>query len=333
MVIPILSAATKPIANLVREKPIVAIFEVCLRCNSDCQYCNLPLNQGRYELSREEIRRVFSSLYRDGIRFLFISGGESLLRRDLPEILEDLAAIGFHLTLNTNGTLLTKKLVERFAKLPLHIAVSLDTLDRNRYKQIRGADLLLQTLKGIEALADFPKPKSIVCIVSEVNRDDVLEVAKFARDRNFIPVIGAYHWEVEKYGKVSHDLQYQKQTAIEVFEAVLKSDLVPRGYFRDYVKDNVRWLSNKSLEPCDAGRYSIAIDASGNVAPCLALESAGNLLQSSLEDILAKFDRQSIQQCSEKSSCNMLCARVVRKNLRHPVSGLMSLYPSIGKMH
>lgn len=333
MVIPILSAATKPIANLVREKPIVAVFEVCLRCNSDCQYCNLPLNQGRYELSREEIRRVFSSLYRDGIRFLFIPGGEPLLRRDLPEILEDLAAIGFHLTLITNGSLLTKKLVERFAKLPLHIAVSLDTLDRNRYKQIRGADLLLQTLKGIEALADFPKPKSIVCIVSEVNRDDVLEVAKFARDRKFIPVIGAYHWEVEKYGKVSHDLQYQKQTAIEVFEAVLKSDLVPRGYFRDYVKDNVRWLSNKSLEPCDAGRYSIAIDASGNVAPCLALESAGNLLQSSLEDILAKFDRQSIQQCSEKSSCNMLCARVVRKNLRHPISGLMSLYPSIGKMH
>lgn len=173
MVIPTINAATKPFANLVREKPIVAIFEVCLRCNSTCEYCNLPLNQGRYELSREEIRRIFSSLYQDGIRFIFISGGETLLRRDLPEILEDLAEIGFYLMLNTNGSLLTKKLVERFAKLPLQISVSLDTLDRQRYKQIRGADLLLQTLKGIEALANFPNPKSIVCIVSEVNHDDV----------------------------------------------------------------------------------------------------------------------------------------------------------------
>lgn len=327
MVIPILNAATKPIANLIGEKPILAVFEVCLRCNQACEYCDLPLNQGRYELTREEIRRVFSSLYQDGIRFLFVSGGETLLRRDLPEILEDLAEIGFYLTLNTNGSLLTKKLVERFAQLPLHIAVSLDTLNRQRYKQIRGADLLVQTLKGIEALADFPKLKSIVCIVSEVNRDDVMEVAKFARDRNFYPVIGAYHWSVERYGRVSPDLQYQKQVAIEVFEAILKSNLVPEGYFRDYVKDNIKWLAGESLEACDAGRYSIAIDASGNVAPCLALKSAGNLLTSSLSDILAKFDYQSIQECSNSSSCNMLCSRVVRKNLRHPISGLKTFYP------
>lgn len=326
MVIPILNAAAKPIANLIRQKPILAIFEVCLRCNQACEYCNLPLNQGRYELTREEIRRIFSSLYQDGIRFLFVSGGETLLRRDLPEILEDLAEIGFYITLNTNGSLLTKKLVERFAKLPLHIAVSLDTLDRVRYKQIRGADLLLQTLKGIEALADFPKPKSIVCVVSEVNRDDVMEVAKFARDRNFYPVIGAYHWSVERYGKVSPDLQYQKSVAIEVFETIFKSDLVPKGYFRDYVKDNIKWLAGESLEPCDAGRYSIAIDASGNVAPCLALKSAGNLLKSSLGDILAKFDYQSIQECSNSSSCNMVCSRVVRKNLRHPLR-LKTFFP------
>ena len=40
---------------------------------------------------RKEIQRVFSSLYRDVVRFVLVQGGEPLLRRDLPEILEDVA--------------------------------------------------------------------------------------------------------------------------------------------------------------------------------------------------------------------------------------------------
>ena len=101
-----LSRITRPFMNLIRERPLVAVFEVCLRCNSSCGYCDLPLNEGRYEMTREEIRRVFISLYEDGLRFLFIQGGEPLVRKDLPEILEDLVAIGYSVTMITNGTLL-----------------------------------------------------------------------------------------------------------------------------------------------------------------------------------------------------------------------------------
>jgi hypothetical protein len=54
-------------------------------------------------MTRKEIRGVFSCLYRDGVRFVLVQGGKQLLRCDLPEILEDLSAIGFHLTLITNG--------------------------------------------------------------------------------------------------------------------------------------------------------------------------------------------------------------------------------------
>jgi MoaA/NifB/PqqE/SkfB family radical SAM enzyme len=49
------------------------------------------------------MRGVFSCLYRDGIRFVLVQGGEPLLRRDVPEILKNLSAIGVHLTLITNG--------------------------------------------------------------------------------------------------------------------------------------------------------------------------------------------------------------------------------------
>jgi hypothetical protein len=95
---PSAQASQKPPGRLV-----LATFQAKLRCNSSCGYCDLPLNVGRYEITREEIRGVFSCLYRDGVRFVLVQGGKPLLRRDVPEILEDLSAIGFHLTLITNG--------------------------------------------------------------------------------------------------------------------------------------------------------------------------------------------------------------------------------------
>ena len=213
-------------------------------------------------------------------------------------------------------------LLERFAKHPISLSISLDTLDRQRYRTIRGADQLSLVLKGIELLNDYPHPKYLTCIVSEVNRKDVLHVVKFAREQGMIPVLGAYHWDVSRYGKVDLTLQYQKATAAAVFQEVLESRLIPKGYFRNYLQDNIQWLNDQPLPACDAGRYSIAIDASGNVAPCLALPHSGNLLSTSLSEILTNLDYPTIQQCSDKSACNMLCSRVVGSNLRHPIAAL-----------
>jgi hypothetical protein len=71
-------------------RPVLATYQTKLRCNSACGYCDLPLNVGWFEITREEIRGGFSCLYRDGVRFGLVQGVEPLLRRDVPEILEDL---------------------------------------------------------------------------------------------------------------------------------------------------------------------------------------------------------------------------------------------------
>jgi len=113
------------------------------------------------------------------------------LWRDLPEILEDISRIGFHLTLITNGTTFTPRLVEQLSRVPLVISVSLDTLDRVKYQEIRGADQLTQVLEGIALLKDFPHSKFLTCIVSEVNRTKVPAVVRFARGRGGLAGGGA----------------------------------------------------------------------------------------------------------------------------------------------
>lgn len=314
----------RPLLNLIKGKPVMAVFEINLQCNSQCGYCDLPLNEGRYELSRSQIKSIFTKLYRDGLRYLFIQGGEPTLRKDLPDILYDLHEIGFDLTLITNGTRLKPELLQALIAVKASISISLDTLDRGRYKIIRGADQLNLVLSSIDKLKSYPHPKYITCIVSDVNRHDVLDVVRFSKQHGFMPVVGAYHWDIERYGKIDPELQYQKQAMAEVFQTLLHSKLVPRGYFRDYLQDNVDWLNERPLAACDAGRYSIAIDASGNVAPCLALQHSGNLLEFDLDTLLKQFDHEKINHCSNQSSCNMMCSRVVGSNLKHPVSALLT---------
>lgn len=314
----------QPVANLLRQRPLLAVFEVNMQCNSSCGYCDLPLNKGRYELSREEIKRIFYDCYQYGLRYVFVQGGEPTLRKDLLDILADLDELGLNLTLITNGTRLTESFIDKLKELPVNISVSLDTLDRQRYKTIRGADQLNLVLSGIEQLGDYPHPKYLTCIVSEHNKDDVMDVIRYADENNFIPIVGAYHWDVGRYGKVDKTLQYRHDTAIGIFNQILESGLVPRGYYRNYLKDNVNWLNGKALNKCDAGRYSIVIDSAGNVAPCLALKHAGNLLDKPLEKILSDFDKDAINACSNNSSCNMMCSRIIGSMLHNPVSTLFT---------
>ena len=198
--------------------------------------------------------------------------------------------------------------------------MSLDTLDRARYRQIRGADQLPQVLSGLDLLAQYPYPKFLTCIVSEVNREEVPAVVRFARARGFIPVVGAYHWNIGLYGKADAGLTYDRSAAAGVFELLLKEHLIPPGYFRKFVADSAGWLRGQRLEPCDAGRYSIAVDASGEVSACLAMSSVGNLREVPYREILSRFNRTQIQVCSDCSSCNRLDGRVVGTILRHPIT-------------
>jgi MoaA/NifB/PqqE/SkfB family radical SAM enzyme len=148
-------------------------------------------------------------------------------------------------------------------------SISLDTLDPIKYARIRGADQLDHVLSGLELLKGYHHPKLLTCIVSEVNRQEVTQMVQFAQERGFLPVVGVCHWDVGLYGKQEPLLMYERRQARAVFEGLLKENVLPPGYLRQYATDNVAWLGGKTLKPCDAGRYSIAIEASGNVSTLL----------------------------------------------------------------
>ena len=178
------------------------------RCNLRCQYCMpepesvwLPRESLR---SFEEIGQLADAFIDEGVNRIRITGGEPLLRRDLPVLIESLAARPGvdDLALTTNGILL-KGSADRLKQAGLHrITVSLDTLKRERFRALTGSSDLDAVIAGIHAAADtFGELKIDTVALRGTNDDELVELLEFGRTVNaevrfieYMDVGGATRW-------------------------------------------------------------------------------------------------------------------------------------------
>jgi cyclic pyranopterin phosphate synthase len=163
------------------------------RCNIRCFYC-MP-EEGAQFLDRAEILRfeeiehfvrVAATL---GITKLRITGGEPLVRRDLSRLIERLIGIpGIRdLALTTNAVLLADQAKDLYAAGLRRLNIHLDTLDRERFRQITRRDDLPRVLRGIDAAVDagFRNIKFNIVAVKGLIEPDIVPMALFCRERGF----------------------------------------------------------------------------------------------------------------------------------------------------
>lgn len=182
------------------------------RCNFRCTYC-LPegiVPQPHDEiLTFEEIARLVRVFADLGVHKVRVTGGEPLLRRDTARLLAMIAATPgvSDLALTTNGWLLTRFVDEIKAAGVRRLNISLDSLRRDRLRQMTGVDALPRVLEGIEAAtrAGF-SPLKINCVVIRgENDDEVADFADFARAHGhamrfieFMPLDSGRAWDRAK---------------------------------------------------------------------------------------------------------------------------------------
>lgn len=181
------------------------------RCNLRCVYC-MPeevefMDRGEL-LSFEEIARFVRVAAPLGIDKLRLTGGEPLMRRDLPRLVEQLVGIpGIKdIGLTTNGLLLAAHARALSDAGLRRINVSLDTLDPERFRQVARRHGLDRVLAGIEAAvaAGMTSVKVNAVIIRGMNDMDVVPLARRARaagwEMRFIEYmpIGAEAWERDK---------------------------------------------------------------------------------------------------------------------------------------
>ena len=161
------------------------------RCNIRCFYC-MPETDVKFQpreqiLTFEEIERFVRVAVTLGVRKLRMTGGEPLVRKELAKLIKKLVAIeGIQdLALTTNGVLLTDQAEELYDAGLRRINVHLDTLDRDRFKQITRRDDLPKVLEGIELCRrlGYGPIKINAVAVKNLVEPDIIPLARFGRER------------------------------------------------------------------------------------------------------------------------------------------------------
>ena len=182
------------------------------RCNLRCHYC-MPEDQYLWlphedVLTFEEIVELANLLADAGVDRVRLTGGEPLLRRNLPDLIRQLAARPWlrDLALTTNGVLLAG-LADDLKQAGLHrLTVSLDTLRADRFGRLARVDALRQVLGGIDAArrAGFTSLKIDSVITRGDNDDELVDLLKFGAEIDaevrfieYMDVGGATRWRPE----------------------------------------------------------------------------------------------------------------------------------------
>ncbi|WZO96614.1 GTP 3',8-cyclase MoaA [Isosphaeraceae bacterium EP7] len=181
------------------------------RCNIRCVYCMpevVDFMPRQHLLSYEEIHRIVLVAASLGVNKIRLTGGEPLVRRDLPHLVEKIAAVpGIEdVGLTTNGILLAP-LARRLRDAGLlRLNVSLDTMDPARFLTLTRRTGLEQTLEGIQAAKDagFDPIKLNAVAIKGTTEEDIIPLARYARENRlelrfieYMP-LDAGAWERQK---------------------------------------------------------------------------------------------------------------------------------------
>jgi len=181
------------------------------RCNFRCFYClpnGEPTKARRSEiLTFKEIERAAAVFVSLGIEKIRLTGGEPLLRKDIPILVKKLAALKPTLrdiALTTNGFDLPRHAAELKAAGLDRITLSLDSLDRENFENITGVDALDKALAAVNAAREFgfDPVKINAVIVNGRNDHEIVSLAEFARSTGvsmrfieYMPLDSAHEWD------------------------------------------------------------------------------------------------------------------------------------------
>jgi len=254
------------------------------RCNIRCFYC-MPETDVKFVsraeiLDFEEIERFVRVAAGLGVRKLRITGGEPLVRKDLPKLIEKLVNVpGIEDAGMTTNAVLLADHAEALYKAGLRrLNIHLDTLDRARFEKITRRDDFAKVMAGIDAAqaAGFQRIKINAVAVKDLVEPDIVPLARFGRERGieiryieFMPLDSQGLWLRDKV-LLQDDMLKMLASEIGPLEEIPDRDpRAPASEFR--FKDGigqVGFISSVSHPFC-LNCNRIRLTADGNLRYCL----------------------------------------------------------------
>ncbi len=254
-------------------RPSTLIAELSYQCPLHCPYCSNPLDIGAYrsELATEHWVRAFGEARALGVLQLALTGGEPMLRRDLPELCAAARDAGLYSSLITAGTLFTRERGEALAAAGLdHVQISIQSPDAAENDRIAHNRSFEKKLSAARLVRELGLPLSLNCVLHRQNLDRIEEVLELALE------LGAQRLELantQYYGWATVNQQALMPTAEQLHRG---EAAVTRFRERVGPRVDVLWVLPDIYEdlpkPCMGGwgRTAMVIAPTGDVLPCQA---------------------------------------------------------------
>ncbi len=211
------------------------------RCNFRCRYCmpeeifgpDYSFLSNDKILSFDEIERITRIFVSLGVRKLRITGGEPLLRRGLPKLIERLNKIDGveDIGLTTNGSLLKKFAPDLYKAGLSRVTVSLDSLVEDRFFYLNGNRSKVQrVLEGIQAAAEVGMKIKINMVVQKgKNEQDILQMAQYFKENKHILRFIEY-MDVGNYNGWDLKEVVSKQEIVDTIHQVMPLERIEANY-------------------------------------------------------------------------------------------------------
>jgi radical SAM protein with 4Fe4S-binding SPASM domain len=290
--------------------PFLIVWNFTNACNLRCKHCyQRAEGPTPDELSTEEALLAVDLMAAAGVAYIAFSGGEPLLRGDFFEVAERVGEWDMGFSVATNGTLLTKEVVNRLEKLGCEfIQVSLDGL-RETHNRFRGIDCFDRVLRGIRNAVESKIAVGVSTCITRYNLHEVESIIELAEKLgadifmhyNFIPTgrgreimeLDIPPEERERLlnflaSKIDDRRISLLSTAPQYARVCMGYGYVAMTHFDTFGQqlgkaEEIGFLA-QFIGGCGAGRLYMALQPNGDLAPCVFIPiRIGNIL---LDDLL-----------------------------------------------
>ncbi len=235
-------------------------FEITGRCNLKCLHCYGEAGgRGKDDLSTEEIEGIIRQSHEAGCRRIQLTGGEPLLREDLPRIIRLCRDLGFEfIEVYTNGTRLTDEMVSLFKKHEVQVAVSFYSWRPETHDRITAHQgSWKQTVRALEMLVQAEVPVRAGIVSLALNQGDLEETFDFLRRMGVTEELHADPVRPTGRGKENTLMPDEKCEMNEQFQWI--QDMLPSG----------QGCGECGKNDGNCWRGKLAITCEGEVIPCI----------------------------------------------------------------
>ena len=328
----------------VEHRPISGTFELSPICNYNCRMCYVHQSEEKLRKQGKKVKPpkfwldLAKQAKKEGMLYLLLTGGEPFLYDGFWELYSELVKMGFVISINSNGSLINERVVEKLKENPpMRINITLYGASDATYEKMCGVkNGYTKTIRGIKLLKEAGIQVKLNCSLTPSNMMDLEEMLQFADENQLILEVATYMFPPVRLDEHKKGINH-RFSAEEMAIYDMKIALYQRG--AEYMEKYVRSMKDEKAKPgninqcqekegsqilCRAGRGIFWVTWEGEITPCGMMPIPSIPLQeNSFAEAWEKLTEETVKirlaaeckNCSNKEICHVCAGMTYGENL------------------